>query len=103
MERLVQRTMGVGRDEVQEGLNHRQSLSLDSDVCLNLGVRKPLPFVNRRLVGSDVTRMPIDEFGGENRQEGQKEGIDLTQLPSFSVPPAISILLFHHCPLQVLA
>lgn len=50
-------------------------------------------------MGSDLARMLINEFGAGNRQEGQKEGIDLTQLPSFSAPPAISILLFHHCPL----
>lgn len=51
----------------------------------------------RVLVGSDLARMLINELGGENGQEGQKEGIDLIQFPSFSVPPAISILLFHHC------
>lgn len=50
-------------------------------------------------MGSDLVRMLINELGGGSRQEGQKEDIDFTRLPSFSAPLAISILLFHHCPL----
>lgn len=45
-------------------------------------------------MGSDLVRMLINELGGGNRQEGQKEGIDLTRFPSFSAPLDISILLF---------
>lgn len=33
------------------GLNHRQSLNLCSDVCLNVGVRKPLPFSQQEIGG----------------------------------------------------
>lgn len=65
-------------DEVQ-GPHHREPLDLGSEVCLNLGVRKPLPLSQQGIggvrFGQDVDKLIRREI---NRQECQKEGTDIT-------------------------